>query len=152
MWSAIQGWDALGFELCTPKMHSAVWQKSEVFSETLLFSLDFFWPSKSHVFPLLSPRRACSGAKGESWLEQAGCEQCRSCWERGRAAGGLWQNSCPQLACVAITVEMKAQQVSKEFSHGSCWTYKLGPQYNLISWNVKWLKLAASSIGVGFSF
>lgn len=44
------------------------------------------------------------GAAGRGEGQQKDC---------GRARG-----SCPQLACVAITVEMRAQQVSKEFSHG----------------------------------
>lgn len=136
-------------QLCLAEVWGFLWNFIIIFTgfDLTCQILFFFFPSP--------PRRACSGTKGESWLEQADCEQFRSCQERGRAAGWLWQStrgSCPQLACVAITVEMKAQQVSKEFSCGSWWTYKLGPQYNLISWNVKWLVLAACSIGVGVFF
>lgn len=46
------------------------------------------------------------GAAGREEGQQESCDRARG--------------SCPQLACVAITVEMKAKQVFKEFSHGSC--------------------------------
>lgn len=112
----------------------------------LTFQILFFFSSPSEEYAQQLKEKAGWSMQTVSSVRAAGREegQQESCdWARG---------SCPQLACVAITVEMKAQQVSKEFSHGSCWIYKLGPQYNLISWNVKWLKLAACFIGVGFVF
>lgn len=127
-------------------IHSFVWQRSQRLSLKLSYCFhccfDLFFPA---------PRRVHSASEGQSCVGRAGSEQHRSCMERGRAAGGLWESTrgyCPQLAHVAVTIEMKAQQVSEEFPCGSCWTYKLGPQYNLISWNVKWLVLAACSISV----
>lgn len=121
-----------------------VWQRSQRFSLKLCYCFqccfDLFF---------LAPRRVHSASKGQNCVEHAGSEQHRSCMERSRAAGWLWESArsyCPQLAHVAVTFEMKAQQVSEEFPCGSRWTYKLGPWYNLISWNVEWLVLAACSI------
>lgn len=148
--------DPLGFELSILKyihiymlmfdrdLSIFLWNSIIVF--TVVFVLFCFY-LPNPLFP--HPQK--SWQRRTKLCGDAVSEQHRSRHRRGRAAGWLWQSThsyCPQLARVAGTFEMKAQQVSEGFPCGSCWTYKLGPQHNLISWNVKWLILAACSIGV----
>lgn len=70
-------------QLCLTEVWGFLWNSIIVFTRAFLtFKILFS----------LTPRTACSASKGQSWPRQTAFEQGKRCWERGRAAGWLWQH------------------------------------------------------------